>query len=55
MTEAARELGGLDILVNNAARQQTKRSIEAISSADFDDAMKTNVYAPFGSPALRWG
>jgi NAD(P)-dependent dehydrogenase (short-subunit alcohol dehydrogenase family) len=47
VTEAARELGGLDILVNNAARQQTKPSIDAISSTDFDDTMKTNVYAPF--------
>jgi hypothetical protein len=45
--EAARELGGLDILVNNAARQQTKPSIAEISSEDFDATMKTNVYAPF--------
>lgn len=44
---AVRELGGLDILVNNAARQQTKESILDISSADFDATMKTNVYAPF--------
>lgn len=42
-----RELGGLDILVNNASRQQTKESILDISSADFDATMKTNVYAPF--------
>jgi NAD(P)-dependent dehydrogenase (short-subunit alcohol dehydrogenase family) len=47
VADAARELGGLDILVNNAARQQTRPSIEAISSSDFDDTMKTNVYAPF--------
>jgi NAD(P)-dependent dehydrogenase (short-subunit alcohol dehydrogenase family) len=45
--EAARELGGLDILVNNAARQQTKPSIADISTQDFDDTMRTNVYAPF--------
>lgn len=44
---AAAELGGLDILVNNAARQQTKPTIGDISSADFDATMKTNVYAPF--------
>ena len=43
----ARELGGLDILVNNAARQQTKAGIADISNADFDATMKTNVYAPF--------
>ena len=47
VSRAARELGGLDILVNNAARQQTRASIDAISSADFDATMKTNVYAPF--------
>ncbi|WP_375429096.1 SDR family oxidoreductase [uncultured Sphingomonas sp.] len=47
VAHAARELGGLDILVNNAARQQTKPTIDAISSADFDATIKTNVYAPF--------
>jgi NAD(P)-dependent dehydrogenase (short-subunit alcohol dehydrogenase family) len=40
-------LGGLDILVSNAARQQTKSSILDISSEDFDATMKTNIYAPF--------
>lgn len=45
--EAAAQLGGLDILVNNAARQQTRPTIADISSQDFDDTMKTNVYAPF--------
>jgi NAD(P)-dependent dehydrogenase (short-subunit alcohol dehydrogenase family) len=44
---AVRELGGLDILVNNAARQQTKPTIADITSEDFDATMKTNVYAPF--------
>lgn len=47
VAQAARELGGLDILVNNAARQQTRPSIEAISESDFDSTMRTNVYAPF--------
>ncbi|TCC99909.1 SDR family oxidoreductase [Pedobacter psychroterrae] len=45
--EAVKGLGGLDILVNNAARQQTKESIMDISSEDFDATMKTNIYAPF--------
>jgi NAD(P)-dependent dehydrogenase (short-subunit alcohol dehydrogenase family) len=40
-------LGGLDIIVNNAARQQTRASILDVSSEDFDATMKTNVYAPF--------
>lgn len=41
------ELGGLDIVVNNAARQQTRASIMDVSSEDFDATMKTNIYAPF--------
>jgi NAD(P)-dependent dehydrogenase (short-subunit alcohol dehydrogenase family) len=40
-------LGGLDILVNNAARQQSHDSISEISSEEFDATMKTNIYAPF--------
>jgi len=47
VAQAADQLGGLDILVNNAARQQTRPTIADISSQDFDDTMKTNVYAPF--------
>ena len=42
---AAKELGGLDILVVNAARQQTRSSIDKVSSDDFDKTMKTNLYA----------
>lgn len=45
--EAVRQLGGLDILVNNAARQQTQKSILDITSEAFDATMKTNIYAPF--------
>lgn len=47
ISQAADQLGGLDILVNNAALQQTRPSIADISSELFDDTMKTNVYAPF--------
>jgi NAD(P)-dependent dehydrogenase (short-subunit alcohol dehydrogenase family) len=47
VTKAISELGGLDILVSNAARQQTKESILDISTEDFDATMKTNIYAPF--------
>jgi NAD(P)-dependent dehydrogenase (short-subunit alcohol dehydrogenase family) len=45
--EAVQKLGGLDIVVNNAARQQTHASILDISSEQFDWTMKTNIYAPF--------
>ena len=47
VADAVRELGGLDIVVNNAARQQTHQSILDISSDQFDWTMKTNIYAPF--------
>ena len=47
VADAVTALGGLDIVVNNAARQQTKASILDISTEDFDATMKTNVYAPF--------
>ena len=47
VAEAVRGLGGLDILVSNAARQQTHPSILDISSEQFDWTMKTNIYAPF--------
>jgi nucleoside-diphosphate-sugar epimerase len=43
----ARGLGGLDVIVNNAARQQSRESILEVSSEDFDATMKTNIYAPF--------
>ncbi len=40
-------LGGLDILVSNAGRQQAHASILDISTEQFDATMKTNIYAPF--------
>jgi NAD(P)-dependent dehydrogenase (short-subunit alcohol dehydrogenase family) len=44
---AVEGLGGLDIVVSNAARQQARDSVLDISSEDFDATMKTNIYAPF--------
>jgi hypothetical protein len=44
---AVRELDGLDIVVSNAARQQSKESILDISTEEFDATMKANLYAPF--------
>ena len=40
-------LGGLDILVCNAGRQQSNASILDITTEQFDATMKTNIYAPF--------
>jgi NAD(P)-dependent dehydrogenase (short-subunit alcohol dehydrogenase family) len=41
------ELGGLDVLVVNAAYQMTQDSILDITTEQFDQVMKTNVYAMF--------
>jgi NAD(P)-dependent dehydrogenase (short-subunit alcohol dehydrogenase family) len=45
--QAARQLGGLDILVNNAAYQQWVPGLEQLSDEQFDQTMKTNLYAMF--------
>ena len=45
--DAVRALGGLDILVNNAARQQSSQTLEEITTEEFDWTFRTNVYAPF--------
>src|ERR1700692_2813570 len=60
VAEAVQKLGGLDIVVCNAGRQQSKPSILDITTEDFDATMKTNIYAPFwiikaALPHLRAG
>lgn len=47
VAEAVRELGGLDILVNNAAKQHSVASILDLSSDQLDATFKTNLYALF--------
>ena len=47
VADAVEGLGGLDIVVCNAARQQSLPSILDVSSEEFDWTMKTNIYAPF--------
>ncbi len=47
VADAVKGLGGLDILVSNAGRQQAHDSILDISTDQFDWTMKTNIYAPF--------
>ena len=44
---AVKELGGLDIVISNAGRQQTRASILDLTNEDFDATIKTNIYAPF--------
>lgn len=43
--QAVEQLGGLDILVINAGRQQNREDISKVTSEDFDKTMKTNLYA----------
>jgi len=47
VADAVERLGGLDLLVNNAARQASYKSIADIPDEHFDDVLKTNVYALF--------
>ena len=47
VSDAAAQLGGLDILVSNAGHQKSISSILDVTDEDFDWTMKTNIYAPF--------
>jgi NAD(P)-dependent dehydrogenase (short-subunit alcohol dehydrogenase family) len=42
-----RELGRLDVLVNNAAHQKDKESIEQITDEEFERTFRTNIFAYF--------
>lgn len=41
------ELGGLDIIVNNAAFQMSHKSLQEISAEELDKTFRTNIYAMF--------
>ena len=45
VAQAVAKLGGLDILVINAGRQQNREDISKVTSEDFDKTLKTNLYA----------
>jgi hypothetical protein len=47
VAQAAEQLDGLDIVVNNAGMQQHVEAIEDLSDEQFDRTFKTNVYAMF--------
>ncbi|UYL07249.1 SDR family oxidoreductase [Bdellovibrio sp. SKB1291214] len=47
VAETVKKLGGIDILVSNAAHQMRKDDISEITTAEFDRTFKTNVYAYF--------
>lgn len=42
-----RELGAIDVLVNNAAFQRTYADIADITDGEWDRTFRTNIYAPF--------
>ncbi|HEX2250177.1 MAG TPA: SDR family oxidoreductase [Gemmatimonadales bacterium] len=45
--QSVRELGKLDILVNNAAYQQSQESLEDVSEEQWDRTFRTNIYGYF--------
>ncbi len=45
--KAVEGLGGLDIVVSNAGRQQQCEDLLQLTTEAFDATMKTNIYAPF--------
>jgi NAD(P)-dependent dehydrogenase (short-subunit alcohol dehydrogenase family) len=47
VAKAVAGLGGLDIVVSNAGRQQQCEDILQLTTEAFDATMKTNIYAPF--------
>jgi len=47
INRAVKELGGIDILVNNAAFQMTHESIQEISAEELDRTYRTNIFAMF--------
>ena len=47
VAKAVEQLGGLDILVSNAGRQQEFPQITDMPDEEFDSIIKTNIYAPF--------
>jgi len=47
VAQAVEQLGGLDIVVNNAGKQQNQDALADITDEQFDETYKTNVYAMF--------
>jgi NAD(P)-dependent dehydrogenase (short-subunit alcohol dehydrogenase family) len=47
VARVVRELGGLDVLVNNAAEQHPQQSIADISTAQLEQTFRTNLFSMF--------
>jgi NAD(P)-dependent dehydrogenase (short-subunit alcohol dehydrogenase family) len=56
VAETVKQLGGLDILVNNAAYQKNQLSIDDVSDEQWDKTFRTNIYGYFymAKAALRF-
>lgn len=49
VAQAVNDLGGLDILVNNAAYQMTREGIETIPDGEWEHTFQTNIFAMYSS------
>ncbi|MFC8302717.1 glucose 1-dehydrogenase [Specibacter sp. NPDC057265] len=47
VADALEQLGGLDILINNAGRQIAVENLEELSDEQFEETFKTNIFAMF--------
>jgi NAD(P)-dependent dehydrogenase (short-subunit alcohol dehydrogenase family) len=47
INRAVQEMGGIDILVNNAAFQMTHESLQELSAEELDRTYRTNIFAMF--------
>ena len=47
VAQAIKQLGGLDIIVNNAGKQIAVESLEDLSDEQFEETFKTNIFAMF--------
>ncbi len=47
VSTAVNKLGGIDILVNNAGRQTAQKRISELTTEQFTNTFKVNVFAPF--------
>lgn len=47
VAETIAQLGGIDILVPNAAYQKDRDGVETMTTAEFDRVFRTNLYSPF--------
>ena len=47
VAQTVTDLGGIDILVNNAAHQVVNKALDDVTGADLEDSFRTNVFAMY--------